>query len=363
MKPKLLNVVLGLCLTTLTQGVLACEKPSGEVNVAFKYIEQKNAEELRSFLKKVVVSKHALNEDCENMYLAAIRAGSQKTLSVLEEDGYGAKTPNERYLIKNTRLDYSYETTPFEHAVEYAPLTMIKLLANRGGELQVAKEKYKTLLMLATSNTKDVVEYFIRAGEEIDAKDFDGWTALFHASLGNSKDVVQTLIDAGANIHILNNVRETPLHLSATWNKIENVKLLLKAGLDINSKNRFGKTPLFEAVSGFGSVELIQFMINSGADVHTVSNRGTALLHMAVTDKKNKIDVLISAGANVNVLDRDLDTPLMYATNAGAEVENILALLKAGADKTLKNSRGKTAYDYAVAKNKYPQWVLELLKP
>ena len=56
--------------------------------------------------------------------------------------------------------------------------------------------------------------------------------------------------------------------------------------------------------------------------------------------------LLLAAGANVDKQANDGDTPLMLA--AGYDrIEVVKELLKAGANKKLKNNAGETAYDQA----------------
>ena len=52
---------------------------------------------------------------------------------------------------------------------------------------------------------------------------------------------------------------------------------------------------------------------------------------------------LLGAGADINKLTNDGNTPLMYAANEG-KIEVVRELLKRGAKKELKSNNGNTAY-------------------
>ena len=56
--------------------------------------------------------------------------------------------------------------------------------------------------------------------------------------------------------------------------------------------------------------------------------------------------LLLAAGANVDKQNDYGSTPLIYAASNG-KIEVVKELLKAGANKKLKDKRGRTAYDYA----------------
>jgi ankyrin repeat protein len=81
--------------------------------------------------------------------------------------------------------------------------------------------------------------------------------------------------------------------------------ILLDAGADVNARNSHGRTPL-----------------------HNVS---------AVMSETKIIIVLLDAGADVNARDSNGYTPLHLASMYGSP-DNVMALLQAGADGTLKES-------------------------
>ncbi len=59
------------------------------------------------------------------------------------------------------------------------------------------------------------MKYLKSVGADINAKDNDGWTPLYSASLRGQLEVVKYLKSVGADIHAKSNDGETPLH-SAT---------------------------------------------------------------------------------------------------------------------------------------------------
>jgi hypothetical protein len=77
------------------------------------------------------------------------------------------------------------------------------------------------------------LETAVRSGADVNGKDSQGWTALFHAAHHGNTKALQLLIDGGAKV---NGGRET------------------------------GFTALFSAVSG-GHVEAVRWLLNSGAEI------------------------------------------------------------------------------------------------
>ncbi len=106
-----------------------------------------------------------------------------------------------------------------------------------------------------------------------------------------------------------------------------------------------------QAVRG-GNLEKVQRLIAQGANVNAKSNKNyTALMEAAKNGSTSIVRELIARGADVNALDVDKGTALMEAAYYGnayyGNVELASELLMAGANKTLKDKRGKTALDYA----------------
>lgn len=71
-------------------------------------------------------------------------------------------------------------------------------------------QKQFTLLICAAHNNKvEVVDYLLTTlpDLEVDAKDSDGQTALYHAALGGHRAVLQRLVEANADPDTKNKVR------------------------------------------------------------------------------------------------------------------------------------------------------------
>ena len=70
----------------------------------------------------------------------------------------------------------------------------------------------------------------------------------------------------------------TPLHNAAAASSVEAARLLLAHGADVNARDSAGRTPLIIAASNMGTDEMIQLLVESGADPSIVdSDHNTAL--------------------------------------------------------------------------------------
>lgn len=94
---------------------------------------------------------------------------------------------------------------------------------------------------------------------------------------------------------------------------VKEVRRYLKSGIDINQPIPGEQGyPMHFAVNS--SVEMIQLLIEHGADVNVKDEKGKTPLHItAVTPSVEKMQLLIEHGADVNAVDANGKTPLDYA--------------------------------------------------
>jgi hypothetical protein len=110
-----------------------------------------------------------------------------------------------------------------------------------------------------------VVELLLASGANVDVRNRDGVTPLYHAAAKNLPDLVALLLLKGADPNAANLQGDTPLHAAAAYGNKQVVELLLKAGAKPSTKSKDGMTPaqfamqqghseiaqLFESLSGF----------------------------------------------------------------------------------------------------------------
>jgi len=105
---------------------------------------------------------------------------------------------------------------------------------------------------------------------------------------------------------------------------------LIEKGVDINALTK-GQTPLYAACRE-GHKHVMR-LLDKGADPNVPNDSGTTALHFAVDgrDDTSKAEMLSSAGANVNALDRDGVSPLFLVCARG-KTEFVGVLLSHGAN-------------------------------
>lgn len=143
-------------------------------------------------------------------------------------------------------------------------------------------------------------------------------------------------------------------------------QLLFSHGALVNSE---GVTTPFHETAERGSTDMMQYLLERGADVHAVDGRGRTPLLRAADSVGNydttKIDILLDHGADVNVKDDMGQTALMLAARQN-KTHVVRLLLENGAAVDMKDERSRTALIVAVESKRRP-WSLkmteELLQP
>ena len=219
-------------------------------------------------------------------------------------------------------------------------------------------------------NDRTAIGGFFDAGMNPNAKNSRGETALTFA-IANSEAATAKFVADKADINLQDGLGQSPVHLALSKQKDDVLEHLLAKNVDVNvpgSKDTLkNQTVLYLAVTR-GREDLVQRLLEKGADPNIADSEGGLALAEAcigATVNENIVRMLIEKGAKVNLTEANGLTPLMYiAENSKAPVETRKAvakmLLDAGADKTLKDKKGKTALDWA--KERKNTEIAEMLK-
>ena len=115
----------------------------------------------------------------------------------------------------------------------------------------------------------DMAQCLIENGALIESKTIltNKMTSLIIAASRNHKSIVNLLIMQGANVNAKDIYGATPLHHAISKSCIDNAELLLNNGAKIDERDSEGRTALYCSVLHNESKEIVQFLIDHGADV------------------------------------------------------------------------------------------------
>jgi hypothetical protein len=131
---------------------------------------------------------------------------------------------------------------------------------------------------------------------------------------------------------------ETHLRNAAFAGDIQTIKELINEGININATNDDGTTALFNALfySNDTNYEIVLLLLKHGADPDIKKIQSNlSLLHCATSfHSLKRVQILLGAKANPNVLDYSNQTPLIYCL-MHSDLLVITELLQAGANPNL----------------------------
>lgn len=237
---------------------------------------------------------------------------------------------------------------------------------------------------------------------------------LFHAIENDDYEMAKEAVNKGAFLNIretafylptIIDTNYTPLVAACKKGNEAMVRMLIEHGADINQPDNYtGNTPLLAALHGgkANRFSLAMYVIERGADIHTVSNGNISPFKAAlfisekddektISENETLIQYLLEHGVDhnisdienaltysahyknrfavqylvehqyydVNCKDKRGNTALIVATKYG-DAEIVKLLLDLGADATLTDKEGKTALDHA--KSNRDEAIISLLE-
>lgn len=179
------------------------------------------------------------------------------------------------------------------------------------------------LLKAATENDTAGIREALTAGAKIETRDADGRTPLMAATYHNHVNAARLLIDHGANVNAQDKILNSPFLYAGAEGFTEIVKMSMKAGADYKVFNRYGGSALIPACE-HAHVEVVAALLSDkNFPVDHVNRLGwTGLLEAIILGNGSArhiqvVKMLIEAGANVNIADKDGVSPLEHAKRKG----------------------------------------------
>lgn len=143
------------------------------------------------------------------------------------------------------------------------------------------------------------------------------------------------------DVHARDSLDWTKLHSAASLGKTELINLLLDKGADINARAKDGSSPLHLAVKR-SHPAAVKLLFARGANPSAKDQEGNSPVHIAAElFVPDMIKVLTDLGAMVNARNNENWTPLHLAANRGKR-EVVECLLSVGADINAVASNGWT---------------------
>jgi len=238
---------------------------------------------------------------------------------------------------------------------------MVECLLNAGANANAVCGKYhfNALRWCAHSPVAKLAmaKLLVSIGKaDVDLRDKSGKPSLHDIRGGNKleegENFIKFLLENGADVNSRDSSGNTALMAMPRYYSV-----LLENGADVRAETETGYTALHSASARRGNDEAIKAMIAAGANIEAECTfsmvKGNTPFRLAIPNYLDSAAILLEAGANVNTVDADGQSPLHCAASMG-NAKAIEFLLSKGADKTLikkgpYDKVGYTAFDLVPA--------------
>jgi ankyrin repeat protein len=273
-----------------------------------------------------------------------------------------------RFNRTETLISYALRTWLFK-AVESSNYKLLELLflynADPNARSSSYDFSYSNLLQL--SKSVRMARYLLKKGADPALPGLTvGSDSLTPLHTVTNFDIAKLLISNGANVNQRSQRGFVPLHTVAN---VEIAKLLVSHGADITTRSLYNLTPLHESrnaeiASYFLSLgadpnalsttnesclakgldeQISRLLLENGANVHLRDDEGCTALHHCKT--LGQVRVLLGAGADINALNSNNASPLLYILQhcPNVSLEMIEELVECGSDVSVRDHNGFTA--------------------
>jgi len=304
------------------------------------------------------------------LFIVSILINAQQN-SLLSADFWHSKPSLDKVkseIIKgNNPSEYNnYRFDPVTMSImNNADLETVKFLISQEGNYidKITHDSRTYLHWAAMSGRKDLIEYLIAQGSDINKLDSRNYTPLtFAAYFGlNNVDIYNMFFQAGINPKQKYANGANILHLSIGNDKDGSLQKLFKSkGLSIKNKDKNGHTT-FDYAATFGNIELLKSLRKKGIKANNIAlinasngtrriingldlykylidevkinpyaknENGLTALHIvaARTNHSDVIKYFINKGLDVNLVDNENNNVLILASS-GSDLENIKTIL------------------------------------
>ncbi|KAI1335246.1 hypothetical protein F5Y15DRAFT_398616 [Xylariaceae sp. FL0016] len=227
--------------------------------------------------------------------------------------------------------------------------TVQVLLEKYGANANATGEEYGNALTAAAyDGTMHIIQLLLNAGADINAS--EGWAIQAAAAEGHY-EVVEELVKRGADVNAMtrneNFVAGTALQGACEADRVEVVTLLLEHGANPNLGSGEDSPPIIAATMR-SEEEILELLVKAKADLDVFGGyyTSTPLINAAAYMPVSSIQLLLDAGSDINLTDKDGDTALIAAARRGDE-DAVTFLLDNGADLMHSNNNDENALQIA----------------
>jgi ankyrin repeat protein len=253
---------------------------------------------------------------------------------------------------------------PLHMACANKNIDIAELLIKHDADINAQDNKCNTCLHIACKNNDlEMVRFLVNQKKiRLDAKTISGWgrsknTCLHITCKKGYAKIVQLLLEKNSDVNIGNNYNQTPLQIACSKENLPIIKLL------INHKSTTEKNKIIELFMAckYRKPLTLQVLLKNNVNPNAQDKNGDTVLHQISTchiasNKKDEwsiLQLLMNKKADINIQNKQGNTPLHLAAKKRGCLELIKYLIEMGADLMAENNNSETAYQLIGYENLY----------
>lgn len=161
---------------------------------------------------------------------------------------------------------------------------------------------------------------------------------IISSAMLNSLVLIKFFVESGENINASDSKGLTALHIACKTGNIAILEYLIAHEANVNAKDNLGQTPIYYLLKNIKNKSysniLVSILVKAGANIDHLDKNDLSVLHNAIHDQNiDLVKALVENGANVNILKPDNSgiSPLAFAMQLKVNNEIIEYLKSNGA--------------------------------
>ncbi|XP_048245203.1 ankyrin repeat domain-containing protein 17-like [Haliotis rufescens] len=208
-------------------------------------------------------------------------------INILHSACIGGDVEMVKYVLSRDMVDIDGKVkcgrAPTMLAAENGHRELVELLVSKGAHVIYVDDRRDNILHCACRGGHVEVVKYVLSQDKVDINR-RGWkkrTPVMEAALNGNKEVVELLVCEGADVSLVGEAHDNILHCVSKGGVVEVVKYVLSQDMvDINSRGWQKRTPIMVAALN-GHKEVVELLVSEGADVSLVDKAGNNILHWA----------------------------------------------------------------------------------
>lgn len=189
--------------------------------------------------------------------------------------------------------------------------------------MEFSTQDSTSLLKAVSERNVERVAELLKSQPDLEVKDQKGRTPLMLATYNNDNTIAEMLMVSGADVNAQDDMLNSPHLYGGASGNLAILKMTLSHGARFDVYNRYGGTALIPAAEK-RHLDVVKLLTEVPKyPINHINNLGwTALMEAIILGTTGEtqiaiVNVLIKAGADVNIPDNDGITPLRHAKKRG----------------------------------------------